>query len=86
MNIQDKTRSKFYYQTIILHTKPDSINYFPAFRMGQMHPFERKLNISIDGVGIVDYAEITYMKVKRIVKLSSKNTMNLELSTPEAEK
>lgn len=54
--------------------------------MGQMHPFERKLNISIDSVGIIDYAEITYMKVKRIVKLSSINTIALELSTPEAEK
>lgn len=82
INIQDKTRSKFYYQTIILHLKPDTINYFPAFRMGQMHPFEGNLNISINDLGVVDYAEITYMKMKGIVKLESTKQINLEITIP----
>jgi hypothetical protein len=86
MNIQDKTRSKFYNQIIILHSKPDTINYFPAFRMGQMHPFEGNLNISIDELGLVDYAEVTYMKMKRIINLESIKQINLDITIPSESK
>lgn len=86
MNIQDKTRSKFYYQTMMLHSKADAINYFSAFRMGQMHPFEGNLKISIDELGVVDYAEVTYMKMKRIIKLTSIKQINLEITIPSESK
>lgn len=82
LNIQNKKRSKYYNQEIVLHFIPNPINYFPSFRTGIFHPYAGDLDINVNTSGVVDYCELSYMKVKRIIKLKEFYTFNLEVTAP----